>query len=259
MESTTASSSLLSRSALPHDPFVTVVNINSQSPTMPVPAPQAFYQNPQYHSVLEGRKLSVQVPNEAKEDGGTFVTVLDVRNGAEEGSPSTVSTAEIASDAAVLKKKKISSDEPPSTVSVPAHTTEVVTLYRLPGERLGLGLKFRGGENAHEPVQAVSVQSCAEGSPSARACCSWGRLQAGDRILAIAGRPVTALTRLECVQLLQEVPLAVELRVRHAGKREMLVSQDSGISLGGEVSSRASPARETGKREMSPARDMIEK
>ncbi|XP_043240732.1 serine/arginine repetitive matrix protein 2-like [Amphibalanus amphitrite] len=246
------------------DPFVTVVNI-SQSQL--APAPQAFYQNPQYHSVLEGRKLSVQVPNESSEEGVTFVTVLDVRDGGEEGSPSAPGTERVAvttdsfTDLAVspvsdkaagmdVKHTKLAADETPSAV-VSSHTTELVTLYRLPGERLGLGLKFRGGESAEEAVQGVSVQSCAEGSPSARASCSWGRLQPGDRITAIAGRPVTALTRLQCVQLLQDTPLAVELRVRHLGRRETLVSQDSGISLGGDTL-RVSPAREVGARDKSP-------
>ena len=254
MESTAAPTAL--SPTVPHDPFVTVVNITSQSPPVTVPAPQAFYQNPQYHSVLEGRKLSVQVPNESSdttEDGGTFVTVLDVRDGTEDDSPTSVPVSDLSTDPVIAKAAKLSDADHPVTVSSPAHTTELVTLYRLPGERLGLGLKFRGGESAHEPVQAVSVQSCAEGSPSARASCSWGRLQAGDRILAIVGRPVTALTRLQCVQLLQEAPLAVELKVRHAGRRETFVSQDSGISLGGESVSRASPAREIGGRETSPA------
>ncbi|XP_043193612.1 dentin sialophosphoprotein-like [Amphibalanus amphitrite] len=247
------------------DPFVTVVNI-SQSQL--APAPQAFYQNPQYHSVLEGRKLSVQVPNESSEEVVTFVTVLDVRDGGEEGSPSAPGTERVAvttdsftdlavgsvSDEAVemdVKHTKLAGDETLSSVAVSSHTTELVTLYRLPGERLGLGLKFRGGESAEEPVQGVSVQSCAEGSPSARASCSWGRLQPGDRITAIAGRPVTALTRLQCVQLLQDTPLAVELRVRHLGRRETLVSQDSGISLGGDTL-RVSPAREVDARDKSP-------
>lgn len=59
---------------------------------------------------------------------------------------------------------------------------EEVEVYRLPGERLGFGLKFEGGNKTSERVRRLFVQSCAEQSPASRARCSWGTLGEGDEV-----------------------------------------------------------------------------
>lgn len=59
---------------------------------------------------------------------------------------------------------------------------EEVEVYRLPGERLGFGLKFEGGNKTSERVRRLFVQSCAEQSPASRAKCSWGTLGEGDEV-----------------------------------------------------------------------------
>lgn len=59
---------------------------------------------------------------------------------------------------------------------------EEVEVYRLPGERLGFGLKFEGGNKTSERVRRLFVQSCAEQSPASRAKCSWGILGEGDEV-----------------------------------------------------------------------------
>ena len=45
---------------------------------------------------------------------------------------------------------------------------EDITIYKLPGEKLGLGLRFDGGSKATEFVNRLFVQCCSKGSPSAR-------------------------------------------------------------------------------------------
>jgi hypothetical protein len=67
----------------------------------------------------------------------------------------------------------------------PAHPEEEVEVYRLPGERLGFGLKFDGGNKTSEKVRRLFVQSCAEQSPASRAKCSWGSLGEGDEVLPL--------------------------------------------------------------------------
>lgn len=64
----------------------------------------------------------------------------------------------------------------------PAHPEEEVEVYRLPGERLGFGLKFEGGNKTSERVRRLFIQSCAEQSPASRAKCSWGNLGEGDEV-----------------------------------------------------------------------------
>ena len=63
-----------------------------------------------------------------------------------------------------------------------AHPEEEVEVYRLPGERLGFGLKFEGGNKTAEKVRRLFIQSCADQSPASRAECSWGKLGEGDEV-----------------------------------------------------------------------------
>ena len=83
---------------------------------------------------------------------------------------------------------------------------EDITIYRLPGEKLGLGLKFDGGSKADELVNRLFVQSCAKASPSARTKCTWGHLKDGDEIISISGKIVRRMTRVDCVKALKGKP-----------------------------------------------------
>lgn len=65
------------------------------------------------------------------------------------------------------------------------HLEEEVEVFRLPGERLGFGLKFEGGNKTAERVRRLFVQSCAEQSPASRAKCSWGTLGEGDEVMIL--------------------------------------------------------------------------
>lgn len=91
---------------------------------------------------------------------------------------------------------------------------EEVLVYRLPGERLGFGLKFDGGSNANEKVTKLMIQSCAPDSPASRTVVSWGHFSPGDEILQIDDVPVTEMTRMECVRSLKESNVQLKLRVK---------------------------------------------
>lgn len=102
---------------------------------------------------------------------------------------------------------------------------EEVLVYRLPGERLGFGLKFEGGTNTAENVKRLFIQSSAPDSPASRAKCSWGSLEEGDEILKIDGNVVKSMTRLDCVRCLKESSVVIKLHVRH--KSQKAVQQGS--------------------------------
>lgn len=110
------------------------------------------------------------------------------------------------------------------STDIPDTTTDIesVLVYRLPGERLGFGLKFQGGTKSSEKVQRLFIQSCAVDSPASRTQASWGNLREGDEILSIDDQPVNEMTRIECVRCLKESNVAIKLIVRngHGAKIE---------------------------------------
>ncbi|XP_067209237.1 uncharacterized protein bbg isoform X2 [Linepithema humile] len=126
-----------------------------------------------------------------------FVTVLSIGNGKKDDEET--STGKSAAN------------------GMDGHLEEEVEVFRLPGERLGFGLKFEGGNKTSERVRRLFVQSCAEQSPASRAKCSWGTLGEGDEVLSIDGIPVTHMTRLDCVRRLKESQLVIRLMVRCRG------------------------------------------
>lgn len=91
---------------------------------------------------------------------------------------------------------------------------EEVLVYRLPGERLGFGLKFEGGLKTAERVNRLFIQSCAPDSPASRTRCSWGPLVPGDEILEIDGVEVKDMTRIDCVRSLKESNVVIKLKVK---------------------------------------------
>lgn len=144
-----------------------------------------------------------------------FVTIVSVGN----------SFAENGVCEAANSVQKATSDVPFVTVLSIGQTAieEEVTVYRLPGEKLGFGLKFEGGTKSAERVRRLFIQSCAAESPAGRAKAAWGPLDAGDEILRIEGVSVTSLTRLECVRCLKDSNVAVKLLVRHSSEGKHLV------------------------------------
>lgn len=112
--------------------------------------------------------------------------------------------------------------------SMEANEPELVMVYRLPGERLGFGLKFQGGTKNNEKIQRLFIQSCAENSPASRVQSSWGYLREGDEILEIDGVSVTRMTRIECVKCLKESNLAIKLLVRNGEGKIQNFYDDNG-------------------------------
>lgn len=95
-------------------------------------------------------------------------------------------------------------------------TVEEIMVYRLPGERLGMALKFVGGTAPGDFVSRVFIQSINQDSPASRAQWKLSPIQEGDEILQIGDTPVTATTRLDCVTLLRDAPVCIRMVVRHA-------------------------------------------
>lgn len=105
-----------------------------------------------------------------------------------------------------------------------------VVVFRLPGERLGLGLKFDGGMGATEKIRRLFIQSVAPDSPASRATVPWGDLDVGDQILHIEGRPVSSMTRVECVSLLKEASVKLTIGVLK-GNGNIPEAEDYGSAL----------------------------
>ncbi|KAH8378772.1 hypothetical protein KR009_001223, partial [Drosophila setifemur] len=107
----------------------------------------------------------------------------------------------------------------PNPVPIPIQVAEEdqvedVTVFRLPGERLGFGLKFQGGTRNTELVQKLYIQSCAADSPASKVATTWGCLREGDEIVSIDGRDVREMTRIDCVRGLKD-NVAIKLVVRN--------------------------------------------
>lgn len=113
-----------------------------------------------------------------------------------------------------------------------ADESEHVTVYRLPGERLGFGLKFQGGTRNTELVQKLYIQSCAADSPASKVATSWGHLREGDEIQSIDGRLVSQMTRIDCVRCLKD-SVAINLIVRngHGQKPPSEEEQQTDVSI----------------------------
>lgn len=116
-----------------------------------------------------------------------------------------------------------------STLEKPANG-EIVTVYRLPGERLGFGLKFQGGTKTNERVERLFIQSCDPDSPASRARASWGGLSEGDEILQIDSEPITNMTRIECVKCLKDKNVAINLLVKKGDRNSMMVIRNDSFN-----------------------------
>ncbi|XP_011347286.2 uncharacterized protein LOC105285052 [Ooceraea biroi] len=160
------------------------------------------------HELRPIRKMDV-----TKGTAEDFVTVVSV--GSQPTSENFVTVLSIGNGKKDDEESSTASKNPANGMD--GHLEEEVEVFRLPGERLGFGLKFEGGNKTCERVRRLFVQSCAEQSPASRAKCSWGTLGEGDEVLSIDGIPVTHMTRLDCVRRLKESQLIIRLMVRCRG------------------------------------------
>ncbi|XP_017779557.1 PREDICTED: uncharacterized protein LOC108564876 isoform X2 [Nicrophorus vespilloides] len=136
-------------------------------------------------------------------DGNSeFVTVVSV------GTTEHINPPEDVSSTGYVTVLTIGEDESREKI-------EEVLVYRLPGERLGFGLKFEGGTKAAEFVKRLFIQSCAPDSPASRVRSSWGSLTEGDEVLEIDSFPVKSMTRIDCVRCLKDSNVVIKLLVKH--------------------------------------------
>lgn len=111
-----------------------------------------------------------------------------------------------------------------SQVACQAPVTEDVHIFRLPGERLGMALKFEGGSSACQPIDRVFIQNINRSSPASRAHGKKiGPLREGDEILRIQRKPVSGMTRISCVSCLRD-------EGSPAGTRDSLVAVSLTVS-----------------------------
>lgn len=100
---------------------------------------------------------------------------------------------------------------------IAAPLVETLTIYRLPGERLGMALKFEGGSAScpSERIDKVYIQTINAGSPASRvAGKKLAHLKEGDQILKIDGRHVHGMSRIECVNCLRDATVSISLTVK---------------------------------------------
>lgn len=138
-----------------------------------------------------------------------FVTVVSVDGSCSGGVPPRQRPSATAEDSFVTVLSIGGQDLSAAASTANAADEEEVLVYRLPGERLGFGLRFDGVDTCNR----LFVQSCADGSPASRTQASWGPLAAGDEIVRINGRPVNRLSRDDCVRCLKESGLVVKLHM----------------------------------------------
>ena len=160
-----------------------------------------------------------------------FITVVSVDNaGEKEGKKREENSSFVTILAIGDADKKSAQNE----------LEEEVLVYRLPGERLGFGLKFEGGTNTAENVKRLFIQSSAPDSPASRAKCSWGSLIEGDEILKIDGHVVKNMTRLDCVRCLKESSVVIKLYVRHKSRKSCPLQHGSNNKIDNTNSSSSS-------------------
>lgn len=139
--------------------------------------------------------VSVGTVDSTRSESENFVTVLSIGNGGEK----VIDHVDSMKNLIVDKKSDEVSETPRIEMGIrcieeldneisetnPADSRpeEEVDVFRLPGERLGFGLKFEGGNKTSEKVRKLFIQSCASESPASRAVCSWGTLGEGDEVI----------------------------------------------------------------------------
>ncbi|XP_054277629.1 PDZ domain-containing protein 2 [Macrosteles quadrilineatus] len=167
--------------------------------------------------------LEVRHKGQQSADSGAYLEWTTESADVERNFQSNV-TGEFVTVVAVETQQPPLEDHESSFVTVLAigdkKEAEEVLVYRLPGERLGFGLKFEGGLKTAERVNRLFIQSCAPDSPASRTRCSWGPLVPGDEILEIDGVEVKSMTRIDCVRSLKESNVVIKLKVKQHGEEK---------------------------------------
>lgn len=129
------------------------------------------------------------------ESTSEFVTVVEVEE--QKNGEDFVTVVHIGQENVGSEEGSESGPSPPQT--------EDVQILRLPGERLGMALKFEGGACASQPIDRVFIQNINRCSPASRAYGKKiGPLREGDEILRIQRKPVSGMTRISCVSCLRD-------------------------------------------------------
>uniref|UniRef100_A0A1A9WE70 PDZ domain-containing protein n=1 Tax=Glossina brevipalpis TaxID=37001 RepID=A0A1A9WE70_9MUSC len=180
--------------------FVTVVEVDNLSK--------------KNNNEISCENLTTKASTALSTQNSTFVTVLSINNAG--SNQQQKQSLDINHDDVNDVEEEEEEDE----------ETETVIVYRLPGERLGFGLKFQGGTKNLEKVQKLFIQSCAKDSPASKVATSWGVLREGDEIINIDNRSVCDMTRIECVKCLKD-NVAIKLLVRNGkGQKPAGVEED---------------------------------
>lgn len=171
-------------------------------------------------------------PEPESPPAGDFVTVVSVEGGGVAGPVPMERTTPFVTVLSIGPTATSAAAAPmPAVVHVEGRPralpdgAEEVSVYRLPGERLGFGLKFEGAGGGGvmgapgDAVRRLLIQSCAPESPASRVACSWGPLGEGDEILEIDQVAVNTLTKAECVHAMKESKVVMRLVVRGGGAR----------------------------------------
>ncbi|KAI9557373.1 hypothetical protein GHT06_017201 [Daphnia sinensis] len=160
---------------------------------------------------LQSRQVQPQNDHLIQSDPDDFVTVLSI------GSRQTKNHKEDEDEEEGEESEPVSMAVGSVCLSLSGFVEEVACVTRRPGQKLGFGLKFDGGNECDLPIQRLFVQCCAEGSPASNVRCSWGRLVEADEIIEIGGVDIrNTLNRLQVVGMLKDSQQDVlSLKIRH--------------------------------------------
>ncbi|CAH1796615.1 unnamed protein product [Owenia fusiformis] len=103
---------------------------------------------------------------------------------------------------------------------------DILTLHRLPGERMGMALRIEGDPNKNSQIEGVYIEGVTPGGASERATGAKKGLCVGDEILQINGSQLKEYTYSEVIQIFKELPLMVILTVQRRVRMD-LIQQDN--------------------------------
>ena len=103
-------------------------------------------------------------------------------------------------------------------VATPEHkvedsNAEILVIHRLPGEKLGMGLRIESNGDDSDPVQGVFVQSITPGGAADKATGGTCGIRIGDEILKINGMPMKGTPYSESLTFFRALPLRMILHV----------------------------------------------
>lgn len=234
-----------------------------EAPTHNSNRSETFDNRPVYNSNVTGEfvtVVAVEAKDATEEDGqnNNFVTVLtvntatskinDVIDGRDTAVKTVVGNGEnlAINENGVRRRpqkhtqvKEYDIESQDQEINEDQFLEREILVYRLPGERLGFGLKFEGGLQTNQKVSRLFVQSCAPDSPASRTKTSWGHFCPGDEIVQINDVRIEDLTRIDCVKFLKESTVVLKLLVRHLRLPEDVLGENCEQIINAESSLRA--------------------